>query len=183
MAPRRQKAAKKADYSKPLSLLMDREVTFRYQEFDSINELDDTSQDLMKEAAKAMHGAYAPYSHFHVGASVLLDNGEVYTGNNQENVAYPSGLCAERVALFHAMSKNPKATVSAVAITAQAEDFELSRIITPCGACRQALLEYEVNSASPIKVILGSLNGPVIVVESVLSLLPLSFCETKLKKG
>ena len=109
---------------------MDREVTFRYQEFGSINELDETSRDLLKAASEAMHSAYAPYSHFHVGASVLLDNGEVYTGNNQENVAYPSGLCAERVALFHAMSKNPKCTVSAVAITAQSEDFELSRIKT-----------------------------------------------------
>lgn len=162
---------------------MDREIRFRYQEFDSVQELDDTSRKLLEEASAAMHGAYAPYSHFHVGASVLLDNGSIYTGNNQENVAYPSGLCAERVALFHAMSKNPDAIVRAVAITAQAEDFELSRIITPCGACRQAMLEYEVNSASPIKVILGSVNGPVIVVESVLSLLPLSFCETKLKKG
>jgi len=161
----------------------EKHFTFRYEEFDSVDDLEDAHASLLLSAEEALKSAYAPYSHFHVGAAVLLDNGEVYTGNNQENVAYPSGLCAERVALFHAMSKNPQATVTAIAIGAQAQDFELSRIITPCGACRQALLEYEVNSASPIKVILGSSAGNIIAIDSVLSLLPLSFCETKLKKG
>lgn len=160
----------------------ERKVTFRYIDHDSAQELDKDDLELLKEAESALKNAYAPYSRFHVGAAIRLDNGEVYTGNNQENVAYPSGLCAERVALFHAMSMNPKATVESVAIAAEAQDFELSRIITPCGACRQALLEYEVNSATPIKVILGSSQGRVIIVDSVLSLLPLSFCETKLKK-
>ncbi|NNC83220.1 MAG: cytidine deaminase [Flavobacteriales bacterium] len=161
----------------------ERQITFRYTEYDSLDELDDASVALLQEAEKAMGRAYAPYSHFHVGAAVRLESGKVYTGNNQENVAYPSGLCAERVALFHAMSQDPKSIIEAVAITARSEDFELTRVITPCGACRQALLEYEVNAASPIQVILGSTAGRTIVVDSVLSMLPLSFCETKLKKG
>lgn len=140
-------------------------------------------QRLIELAEKELANAYAPYSKFHVGAAIQLESGAIYSGNNQENVAYPSGLCAERVALFHAMSKNPGAVVSTVAIAAEAQDFELSRIITPCGSCRQAMLEYEVNSASPIRLIMGSSKGEVIEVPSVLSLLPLSFCETQLKKG
>ncbi|MCL4166615.1 UNVERIFIED_CONTAM: hypothetical protein GTU68_003862 [Idotea baltica] len=159
-----------------------RSHTFTYHDYDSITELESEDADLLREAESVLRLAYAPYSRFNVGAALRLESGEVYTGNNQENVAYPSGLCAERVALFHAMSKNPGAVVSTIAIVAESQDFELSRIITPCGACRQALLEYEVNSASPMKVILGSSKGQIIMVDSVLSLLPLSFCETRLKK-
>ena len=161
----------------------ERSHTFTYHDYDSIKELSSEDAELLLEAEKALKSAYAPYSRFNVGAALRLESGAIYTGNNQENVAYPSGLCAERVALFHAMSKNPGAIVSAIAIAAESQDFELSRIITPCGACRQALLEYEVNSASPMKVILGSTSAQVIVVDSVLSLLPLSFYETRLKKG
>lgn len=156
--------------------------TFKYQEYASIDDLDGSDAELLREAEAALELAYAPYSRFQVGAALRLEKGGIYTGNNQENVAYPSGLCAERVALFHAMSKNPGAIVSTIAIAAKSQDFELSRIITPCGSCRQALLEYEVNSASPMRLIMGSSHGTIIVVGSVLSLLPLSFCETKLKK-
>ena len=159
-----------------------RSHTFTYYEYDSISGLNQEDAELLREAELALKSAYAPYSKFSVGAALRLQNNSIYTGNNQENVAYPSGLCAERVALFHAMSKNPGAIVSAIAIAAESQDFELSRVITPCGACRQALLEYEVNSASPMKVILGGSKSQVIVVDSVLSLLPLSFNETRLKK-
>lgn len=157
--------------------------TFEYVRHPSAATLSDSDRELLSLSEQALEKAYAPYSKFKVGAALRLEGGEIFTGNNQENVAYPSGLCAERVALFHAMSKNPGVAVEAVAISAAAEDFELSRIITPCGACRQALLEYEVNNASPIRMIMGSTNGEVIEVPSVLSLLPLSFCETNLKKG
>jgi len=160
-----------------------RSHTFTYHDYDSIDELSSEDAELLREAERVLTAAYSPYSRFNVGAALRLDSGSIHTGNNQENVAYPSGLCAERVALFHAMSQNPGAIVSTIAIAAESQDFELSRIITPCGACRQALLEYEVNSASPMKVILGSSAGQVIVVDSVLSLLPLSFCETRLKKS
>lgn len=159
-----------------------RSHTFTYHEYDSISGLDSDDAELLRYAEEALKLAYAPYSKFNVGAALRLESDAIYTGNNQENVAYPSGLCAERVALFHAMSKNPGAIVSAIAIAAESQDFELSRVITPCGACRQAMLEYEVNSASPIKIILGSSTSQVIIVDSVLSLLPLSFCETRLKK-
>lgn len=157
--------------------------TFEYTRFSSVDELDSDHQTLLAEAEKAMSMAYAPYSRFKVGAAVRLEDGQIYTGNNQENVAYPSGLCAERVALFHAMSKNPGATIESIAISADAEDFVLSRVITPCGSCRQAILEYEVNSASPITLIMGSSNGEIVTVPSVLSLLPLSFSETQLRKS
>lgn len=160
----------------------EKELRFHFTEYADSSTLPIADLELLKEAEVALDRAYAPYSHFHVGAAIRLDSGEVHTGNNQENVAYPSGLCAERVALFHAMSMNPESIVEAVAIAARSEDFDLSRIITPCGACRQALLEYEVNSASPIRVIMGASKGQAVVVDSVLSLLPLSFCETKLKK-
>jgi cytidine deaminase len=156
--------------------------TFEYVRYADITEMPEGDQRLIELAEKELANAYAPYSRFHVGAVVQLQSGAIYSGNNQENVAYPSGLCAERVALFHAMSKNPGAVVSTVAIAAEAQDFELSRIITPCGSCRQAMLEYEVNSASPIRLLMGSSKGEVIEVPSVLSLLPLSFCETQLKK-
>lgn len=159
-----------------------RSHTFEYLEYVSIAELTPEDTELLREAERALQSAYAPYSRFQVGAALRLEDGSIYTGNNQENVAYPSGLCAERVALFHAMSKRPGAIVSSMAIAAEAKDFDLTRIITPCGACRQALLEYEVNSASPIRLLLGSSKGSIIEVPSVLSLLPLSFCETRLKK-
>ncbi len=159
-----------------------KEVKFQYTEYADAGTLPAKDFELLEAAEKVMAKAYAPYSHFHVGAAIRLDNQEIHIGNNQENAAYPSGLCAERVALFHAMALNPDAVVESVAIAAEAQDFELTRIITPCGACRQALLEYEVNSASPIRVVMGSTGGQAVVVESVLSLLPLSFCETKLRK-
>jgi len=159
-----------------------RSHTFTYHAFDSIVELNPEDSELLKEAEDALKDAYAPYSRFKVGAALRLENGAIHKGNNQENAAYPSGLCAERVALFHAMSANPGAIVSAIAIAAEPQDFDLTRIITPCGSCRQVMLEYEVNSASPMKVIMGSSKGQIIMVDSILSLLPLSFCETRLKK-
>jgi cytidine deaminase len=159
-----------------------RSNTFTYHAYDSIDELSPEDGELLKEAEVALKDAYAPYSRFKVGAALLLENGTIHKGNNQENAAYPSGICAERVALFHAISSNPGAIVSAIAIAAEAQDFDLTRIITPCGSCRQVMLEYEVNSASPMKIIMGSCKGQIIVVDSVLSLLPLSFCETRLKK-
>ena len=158
-------------------------IDFSYELFEDFSDLPAVEGELLKKAEEILLTAYAPYSRFRVGAAILLADGSMVTGNNQENVAYPSGLCAERVALFHLMSQQPNAKIKAIAIAADPLDFELSHIISPCGSCRQALLEYEVRMKNAIQVILGSSKGQVIKVPSVQSLLPLSFQEAKLKKS
>jgi cytidine deaminase len=159
-----------------------RSIEFSYDVFEEISQLPHEERALLKAATAILKKAYAPYSRFKVGAAIALSDGRVFTGNNQENVAYPSGLCAERVALFYVMSQHPDAEIQAIAIAAHPQDFELSQVISPCGACRQALLEYEIRIGHPIKVILGSEKGEVYRIPSVSALLPLSFRESKLKK-
>jgi cytidine deaminase len=134
---------------------------------------------LAEASLAAGRAAYAPYSGFCVGAAVLLDNGVVVTGNNQENAAYPSGLCAERVALFYAGSQYPGSAVCAIAVSAQTGGRQTDRI-SPCGACRQVLLETENRFQHPIKVLLCGAEK-VYMAESAASLLPLSFGGSDLK--
>ena len=155
---------------------------FTYTEFDSYLELEIHDQNLLLEAGRSAHSAYAPYSHFKVGSAVILSDGTVITGNNQENMAFPSGLCAERVALFSAAANHPQVPVVAIAITAKSDDFPVEDPVTPCGSCRQSLIEYENHQGSPIRLILGCEKGKVLVVERVGDLLPLSFNGEKLKK-
>jgi len=151
-------------------------------EYNSIDELDKTSQSLLNAAKEAALKAYAPYSNFKVGAAILLDNGEIITGNNQENAAYPSGLCAERVAVFAAFSKYPEATAKAIAITAISDNYKINSPITPCGACRQVLAEYEYNAGTDMKVILSGDSGKVLIINNINTLLPFSFDPSNLKK-
>ncbi|MDR1259438.1 MAG: cytidine deaminase [Tannerellaceae bacterium] len=139
----------------------------------SVTELPDEFEKLAQSAISATSGAYAPYSKFRVGAAVLLENGVIVTGNNQENAAYPSGLCAERVALFYAGAEYPGVAVCAIAVAAQTEEGQVE-MITPCGACRQVLLETEIRSRRPVKVLLCGLMQ-IYMIESAASLLPLSF--------
>jgi cytidine deaminase len=127
------------------------------------------------EAKKAADSAYAPYSGFNVGAAVLLENGKIVTGNNQENAAYPSGLCAERVALFYASSQFPNQKIIALAVTAKSASHPISSPVTPCGSCRQVIAEYEAKFDSPIKTIMSGETGEIFVCESVSILLPLVF--------
>src|ERR1035437_1956912 len=108
--------------------------------FDNEKQIPTEDLKLLKEAEKAMHNAYAPYSEFIVGAAVLLENGKLVTGNNQENAAYPSGICAERVAIFYACAQYPKVAVKTIAIIC---DTKTNEPVTPCGACRQVIAEYE----------------------------------------
>lgn len=136
-------------------------------------ELRDEELLLAGAALKAAGQAYAPYSHFHVGAAVLLANGVIVTGSNQENAAYPSGLCAERVALFHAGHQYPDVPVIALAIAA-ATGGEQVESISPCGACRQVLLETEQRYGKPIKILLCG-TEKITMAESAASLLPLCF--------
>ena len=143
--------------------------------YTSVEELPVNIKSLMKEAIEAREKAYAPYSNFFVGAAVLLDNGEVVTGNNQENASYPSGLCAERTAIYFAGSKYPEAKILSIAITASSQNQETSTPIPPCGACRQAISEYEVKQNSPIEIYFMGKTGEIIKSESLANLLPFVF--------
>lgn len=140
-------------------------------------ELSADDRTLVDAARLASTRAYAPYSHFKVGAAILLDNGQIVTGANQENVAYPSGTCAERSACFYAHAQYPDARFSAIAISAIGTDGNpVKDPIAPCGACRQALLEYETLARADVRVLLtGSKN--IFIVKSVKDLLPLAFSQ------
>lgn len=143
----------------------------------TINDLSDADRVLVEQARLATHRSYAPYSKFSVGAAIQLDNGEIITGANQENVAYPSGTCAERTACYYAHALYPDANFSAIAIAARGTDGnEVTLPIAPCGACRQALLEYETLAGKDVRVILTG-SEKVIILPSVKSLLPFAFSE------
>ncbi len=129
---------------------------------------------LVEESKKATENSYSPYSQFAVGAALRLTDGTVFTGANQENVSYPCGLCAERSALFYAMAQKPKVAVSTLAISAKNNEGFLSHPISPCGLCRQALLEYEKKFGQKITVYLNGTQG-IYRVESIESLLPIQF--------
>ena len=137
---------------------------------------------LLKASFQAAENAYAPYSKFQVGAAVLLENGQTVIGSNQENMAYPSGLCAERVALFSAGSTNPGEVVQCMAVTVIAEGLGFDDVITPCGNCRQVIMEYQFKQNSPIKLLMASQEGKILVVEDSQTLLPFAFRAEGLKK-
>ena len=148
--------------------------------YNSINELPDDIKSLMDEAIDAREKAYAPYSKFEVGAALLLDNGEVVTGNNQENASYPSGLCAERTAIYYAGSKHPNAKILKIAISASSKNQETSTPIPPCGACRQAISEYEEKQDLPIEIYFMGKVGEVVKSDSLVNLLPFVFKKSAL---
>ncbi|HWY38168.1 MAG TPA: cytidine deaminase [Bacteroidia bacterium] len=147
--------------------------------FDSEKQTPPEDLKLFKEAEKAMHNAYAPYSDFKVGAAVLLENGKVFTGNNQENAAYPSGLCAERVAIFYAASQYPGIAVKSMAIVCNAQT---THPVTPCGACRQVIAEYEQLSEKKIRVVFGTAGGKIYAAHGIETFLPFMFSKNYLKK-
>jgi cytidine deaminase len=130
---------------------------------------------LLARAAEICNNAYAPYSSFQVGAALLLENGEIVCGSNQENAAYPSGMCAERVAMFAASTQYPGVDFRSIAITAKSKNFVVNYPVSPCGACRQVMAEYENISNKPFKVILKGENGKIIIIKNISSLLPLAF--------
>lgn len=139
------------------------------------DELTAVEMKLLNEACLATYRSYAPYSHFSVGAAVELADGTIVSGSNQENAAYPSGLCAERTAVFYAQSRYPNMSIRRLCITARdTEGHPLQRPIAPCGACRQVLLEAEQRAGQPIEILLHGTTGTY-VIRSVQDLLPLSF--------
>ncbi|MBR5193411.1 MAG: cytidine deaminase [Bacteroidaceae bacterium] len=141
----------------------------------AMDELSETDRLLVQKAQEATLRSYAPYSHFRVGASVQLEDGTIVTGTNQENAAYPSGLCAERTALFYANSQYPDQVVTALAIASRTENGTLCQsTISPCGACRQVMVETEKRFGKPIKILLCG-TEEVYIAESAQCLLPLSF--------
>jgi cytidine deaminase len=160
--------------------MIEKKITTTFFESD-IESLNDEERNLIELSRKSLESAYAPYSGFLVGAAVLLENDEIITGNNQENVAYPSGLCAERVAIYYAGSKFPNTKVKTIAITASSKKFEIKDVISPCGACRQAIAEYEEKQDSPIRIILKQAENKVLIVTSISDLLPFMFKSKGLK--
>lgn len=147
---------------------------FEFEAYSKIEELPKQDQKLLNEAIETAKKAYAPYSFFNVGAAVLLDDNQIITGNNQENAAYPSGLCAERVALFYANANFPEHSVVSIAIVALKDGELVDHVVTPCGNCRQAMLETEQRFNTPIRIIMGSKSG-FWVVPKAQHMLPLSF--------
>ena len=152
-----------------------KEISIRYYEAESSDALPHDERELVEEARRMCDQAYAPYSAFYVGAAIRMDNGEIVRGSNQENSAYPSGLCAERVAAFAASAMFPRASMHKIAISARSNRIQVEEPVSPCGACRQVLMEYETSQHSPMKILLSKEDGKILVIERVEDLLPLSF--------
>ena len=155
--------------------MKEKTITSKINIFESIQELSQMEQNLMKRAIETRKNAYAPYSKFRVGAAVLLDNGEIIVGSNQENAAYPSGLCAERVAIFHAGAVYPEANILKIVITAASDNNSTTSPVPPCGACRQSIAEYEIRQNTPIKIYYMGETGEIHQSDSLKNLLPFMF--------
>ena len=134
--------------------MTNKEIKIAYTEYTSLDELDPKDRILVESAIEATTSAYAPYSNFKVGAAVRFEDGQIIKGTNQENAAYPSGLCAERTALFYASSCRPDKAMAAIAIAAGQNGKICDMPATPCGACRQVMAQYQTKSGRPMKVIL-----------------------------
>ena len=134
---------------------MDRkEIIIKYEEYASVEEMSAADRELCIAAVQAIDGSYAPYSHFHVGAAVRLSDGTIVKGANQENAAYPSGLCAERTAMFSAGANYPGLDMVSIAVAARQNGRICSDPVAPCGACRQVMIQYQTKSGKPMSVIL-----------------------------
>lgn len=150
-------------------------ITTQFKVFDSTTDLPNDVQGLMEQAVAIRKNAYAPYSKFRVGVALVLDNGKIVIGSNQENAAYPSGLCAERVAIFYAGSMYPDAKVLKMAITAASDTNQTTAPIPPCGSCRQSIAEYEIRQETPIEIYFMGEIGTIYKSESLKNLLPFMF--------
>jgi cytidine deaminase len=150
-------------------------ISCEFERHETRTTLDADIQPLLDACIEATNSAYAPYSSFHVGAAVLLETGIIIKGNNQENAAFPSGLCAERVAIFYAGANYPGVRIIAIAVTARSLNYTQGEPVTPCGGCRQSLLEYELNQQADIPIYMISPSGAIIVSKSIKQLLPLHF--------
>jgi cytidine deaminase len=150
-------------------------ITTQFTAYNAVNDLPNDVQNLMAQAIAVRKNAYAPYSRFRVGAAILLDNEKIVLGSNQENAAYPSGLCAERVAIFQAGAIYPNAKILKMAITAASDTNKTKTPIPPCGACRQSIAEYEIKQETPIEIYFMGELGDIYRSESLKNLLPFMF--------
>ncbi|MBP6182314.1 cytidine deaminase [Flavobacterium sp.] len=150
-------------------------ITMQFSVFDSLEDLPNDIYNLMTQAIAVRKNAYAPYSKFRVGAAILLDNRKIVLGSNQENAAYPSGLCAERVAIFHAGAIYPDAKILKIAITAASDTNKTTAPIPPCGSCRQSIAEYEIKQNTPIEIYFMGETGTIYKSSSLKNLLPFMF--------
>lgn len=154
---------------------MNKEIKISYHHFNNFDELDETEKKLFLMAKEVREKAYAPYSKFLVGCAVLLENGEIVVGSNQENAAYPSGLCAERTTIFWTSANYPNVKIKKIFVIGAPQNATTSLPIPPCGACRQSLLEYETKQEEAIEIYFSSINGEVCKTKSIKDLLPFSF--------
>jgi len=156
-------------------------ITISIEVYNNASELPDAYEKLLQEAKEATHSAYAPYSQFFVGSAILLEDETVVRGSNQENAAYPSGICAERTAIYYTGAQYPDKAIKAIAVVAR-RNIDQYLPAAPCGACRQAMLEYEEKQVAPIKLILQGEGEKVYVLESVSDLLPFKFGKNNLEQ-
>ena len=154
---------------------MEREIKITFEAIPNYEALDQTEKKLFDAASKIRDKAYAAYSHFHVGCAILLENGEIITGSNQENAAYPSGLCAERTTIFWTAANFPDMKIKKLFVIGAPKDAVSSTPIPPCGACRQSILEYEAKQKDGIEIYFASLDGEIFKTDSIRDLLPFSF--------
>ena len=156
------------------------EIKIHFDEYVAVDELNEADKQLCLEAVKALATSHSPYSKFRVGVAMRLLSGKIIYASNQENVAYPSGLCAERVALFYWGANHPDDPIESMAVTAHTDEFPLAKPITSCGACLQVLAEYEKKQNKPVKMMMYCQDGPVWVATGIESFLPFLFFEDRL---
>ena len=155
--------------------MSNQEFGFTYQMHSHWETLNPNDIELINRAIAAMEKAYAPYSKFNVGAAVLLENGEIICGSNQENIAFPSGLCAERVALNYVGANYPGVVIDTLCVVARGELMPEAHLLSPCGACRQVMLESENRQSAPIRIILVNQDHRTMIIQTVKDLLPFGF--------
>ena len=160
---------------------MKKNFTFSYNEINHSSALLDSEKKIIERATDVMMSSYSPYSNFRVGAALMLEDGSIVVGSNQENASFPCGICAERVAVFSASTNFPNLRIKTIAITAKSKNFDIMDPVGPCGACRQVLLEYEEKQNSNIEILLFDMKK-IVKIKRAKDLLPLYFQENKLKK-
>ena len=154
--------------------MTNKEIKIAYTEYESVDQLEQVEKELVEAAVEATKTAYAPYSNFHVGAALRLEDGQIVTGSNQENAAYPSGICAERTAMFYAGAHYSDKAMTTIAVAASQNGELCANPVSPCGACRQVMAEYQKKGGRPLAIILVGAKK-ILKFENVESLLPLIF--------
>ena len=161
--------------------MKEQKFEFEYEVYNDISELENVDADLLTTARAITKQAYAPYSNFFVGAAARLNNDQIVSGTNQENASYPVGICAERVLLGNAATLYPGVSIDTMAISYDSREVKSDHPISPCGMCRQALLEYETRLKAPIRLILAGMEGPIQIIKTARLLLPFAFTSDELK--